>query len=300
MPHELFNRVAEVYVGTTGGNTLLSVSALRVTFDIKKTMTVMPNTAKIEIYNLSELTRNGIQDAKATVLIRAGYANDEGAQDIFKGIAIRVAHERRPPDVVTTIEALDRVALAGSPRVTLGYPGGTSAKRILNDIVKQLGLSRKSTSVDVDDRTYKMGFSTVGSAVDSLSRVCAYLGLSWSMQNQEIKFTPMAGHDNSGVIKIAAATGMLNAPVYVMNVAPPMDIATVGKLDIKRTLAGGMQAMKPGWRVKSLLRSSIEPKNRVVIESLDKAASGTFTVETVQHNGDTAGGDWSTTLEVYQ
>ena len=46
----LFNRVVSVRIGTPGSSDGLSIDGLRVTFDVEKTITPDPNTAKISIF----------------------------------------------------------------------------------------------------------------------------------------------------------------------------------------------------------------------------------------------------------
>ena len=55
---------------------------------------------------------------------------------------------------------------------------------------------------------------------------------------------------------------------------------------------------KRGWRVKTLMRPEILPGDLVVVES--NTVKGTFMADKVEHSGDLYGGDWSTTLELYE
>jgi hypothetical protein len=294
--------MAEVVIGEQGKSTAISITGLRVVFEITKTKTIMPNTARIEIYNLSADTRNKIKDNISYVLLRAGYAQDIGLQDVYKGTILRSTQQRRYPDTVTTIEAQDGIVQI-KKRVSLGYPGGTSAIRILNDLINQMGISKKSTSVNVPDRIYTSGFSTVGPVLDSMNRVTRFLGLEWSIQDTEIKFVPVNGADTRSPIYLTPDSGLLGSPIKVANIAPAVDLYTFqgARFIPQANKSGTIQIMFPGWKVRCLLNPALEPKSKVGIKSADITNTTLFTIETLHHKGDTtAYGHWESEIDVYE
>jgi hypothetical protein len=297
-----FNRVCEIVIGDSKQSELLSVKGLRVTFNVHKTKTIMPNTAHIEIYNLSKESRNKIKDMSSFVLLRAGYDQGMGLQDVYKGTVLRSTYQKRPPDTITTIEAQDGIVQV-LKRVSIGYPPGTSALRILNDIISSIGVSRKSSSVQLVDRKYSGGFATVGTAMEALNRITRFLGAEWSIQNNEIKIVQAGGSDLMSPPFISASTGMLGSPMKVANVAPAVDLYTMnGARFVPQVSSGGsIQIMIPGWKIKTLLNPQIEPKSKIGVQSNDIPKVTLFTVEVLDHHGDTSSdGPWETEMDVYE
>lgn len=297
----LYNRIAEVIIGNSGFEEALSISKLRIIFDIKKTKTIIPNTAKIQIYNVAESTRNKIQDRKSWVLVRAGYSNENGLQDIYKGTIIRSSHEKTRPDVILTIEAQDGIGQQ-TKRVSLGYPGGTSAKTIIEGLLKKMELPMKNSSVNIPDKIFTGGFSTVGTIENALTRVCRVLGLEWSIQNEEVLFTQINGSSSNSITHISPNTGMIGSPLKVANVVPNVDQANVPGADFLPQLggSGSIQFMVGGYKIKSLLKPTIEPKDKIALTSFDVPEKSIYIVETVVHSGDTYGADWTTTMDAYE
>lgn len=298
---QLYNRKLELIIGNEGSQEVLSISGLRVSFDIKKTKTIVPNSAKISVYGVSENSRNMIQDRKSWVLLRAGYDNEEGLQDMYKGTIIRTSYEKRKPDTVLTIEAQDGIGQQ-MKRISLGYPDGTSAKTIISGILEKMNLPIKNGSVDIPDKTFSGGFSTVGTAESALYRVCRVLGLDWCIQNEEILFTRIFESSLNSVLYISSTTGMLESPVKVANVVPNVDQANVPGADFLPQLSssGSIQFMVGGYRIKMLLTPTLEPKDRVSVSSFDIPEGSIFVAETVSHSGDTFGNDYTTTIEAYR
>jgi hypothetical protein len=297
----LFNRVAEVCIGQQRTPSVLSLKGLRITFEVKKTKTIMPNTAKIEIYNLSEASRNQIKDSQAYVLIRAGYEAANGLEDVYSGTILRVTHQRRPPDVITTIEAQDGI-VSLNKRVSLGYPAGTSATRVLNDLIAQMGTSRKESSVSVQDKQLAGGFSTVGTAHDAMDRITRFLGLEWSIQDGAVKIVKIGGADSAGIVYLSPENGLLESPMKVANVMPSVDMYSYqGKMMPMVGASGSISFMAPGWKVKALLRPSVEPKSKISVDSIAMPKNSLFMVETVHHQGDTTDtGPWESSFDVYE
>jgi hypothetical protein len=273
----LYDRIASVLIGTTSAQTAVRVRGLRISFEVKKTRTKTPNTAKIDIYNLSEDTQNKIKESDGFVVLKAGYVT-AGEEDLFRGNILHITRKLTPPDTVVTIEAQDGNTELNGKMVSLSFVDSVSAMTVLNTILTHFNLSRKSMSVlDVSDKQYIKGFTFTGLAKDALTKVTDYLGLEWAVQDNEFKLVPVNGADKYPVVLLTSDSGMLGSPSKIE--------------DKKAGLAG--------WSVTSLLMPAVEPASRVALQSEFVQSGSVFTVHSIVHSGDTHGDTWQSKLELY-
>jgi hypothetical protein len=87
---ELFNRRAQTIVAPVDGSEGIDVTGLRTVFRVEKTSTSEPNTATVEVYNLSPFSRNRIESKDQVVTLRAGYVDQ--AEQVILGVVRRVEH----------------------------------------------------------------------------------------------------------------------------------------------------------------------------------------------------------------
>lgn len=297
-------RKVEVHIGKRNSMKQLAVSDdnLFITFRISKTNTIQPNTATIEIYNLNPDSRAFIENTSVPrwVLVRAGYSDEVGAQDVYKGTILQSMTQKTQQGIITTIEAQDGVYQANI-RTSLGYVKGTPVQTILKDIVTKMGLSISPISTEIPSKIMS-SFSTIGKAHDALTRLCSLLGIQWSIQDGQVKFTKIGEGDRGGIHLISADTGMIGSPKKILNAVLSSEFVTAGVENSKviTSKSGSPTYTVPGWQVESLLLPTVEPKSIVRIDSEGTGIGHIFVAETVEHSGDTASGEFKTTLKVYQ
>jgi hypothetical protein len=299
----MFGKIVELYIGNNITYTQVGISDLKIEFDIEKTNTIAPNSATIKIYNLSENSRGLISNIKkpqdAWVLLRAGYQDEQGAQDIYKGNIIRITNQKEPPNIITTIETQDGI-YQSNIRLSLGYPSGTPIKRIINDIAKQMNVTIDSGSINFPkNRTFR--FSIIGRAEDALTRLCAKLNYEWCIVNGKIKFTKKGDGDIGKTLKLDYTSGLIGSPVKVQDAVPDNDKmnANTGSFQVLATQKGNYTLTLQGWEVTSLLQPTIEPKSKIIVSSEDMD-EGVYIVEKVQHKGDNWEGDFQTISTVFR
>lgn len=286
-----FNRIASVSIGALTNATALSIDGLRITFDIQKTRTSVPNSAKIHIYNLSESTYSSILANKQKVVLRAGYKEDLSQGIIFAGDIIRTYTEIKPPDIVTVIEALDG-RKTGLVKISAGYPPGTTADTVMKNLTEQSGAVMNSLLPEnVRNRVYKNGVSFSTTLKDAMDKAANFTDSEWSIQNEEMSIIEARSYRVGTVVQISAKHGMLESPVKVSNVATGIGL-------YKRKKNSGDIDVFPGWKVKNLLLPKILPADGVTIDSKFIPKNSLFTVWSVTHKGDTWGEIWETELEV--
>jgi hypothetical protein len=291
-----FDRVIHVIIGLPNKGTTLGVSDLKVSFSVKKTRAVMVNTAKIEIYNLAENSRNFLESYEGMkVIVKAGYRNqidkNKSADLLYIGDILRVYHQKKPPNVVTTIEAMTGQKQLLT-KMSIGYAPGTVFQQILQHGLNSVGMVlHEASNIPNNMFSYKNGFSFNGTFKDLLNKITDFTKTEWSCQNEKIKVIPKRGADLSPYILISPDTGMLDSPVKMASVDPmiPTMGQVIGNIDIL-----------PGWRVRSLLLPMIEPGNQVTIQSFSLKPGKIYTTTVVEHRGDNYGNEWDTTIECYE
>jgi hypothetical protein len=286
-----FDRVVEVIIETAGSQQALSITDLRVDFHVKKVATNDVNTARVDIFNMSPDQRAVFRSiAKNVLTLKAGYADATGPEVLFRGDITLASVVKTPPNVITRLECGDGTDVLLDTRVSLSYKEGASAKQILRDILKKIPLAEKSGIVDkvidaIPDTQYGNGFAASGEAKKALDVVTDKLGLEWSVQDQELKVVEKGGVDGTQAILISKTTGMIEAPERSLNI-------------VKASKKRGITEDRPGWTVKSLLLPFAEPGGVVQIEADEIPNGSQFRIESVEHQGDLFGNDWTSELDV--
>lgn len=265
----MFNRKWRISFGTQGTD-FRRLTGLRVVFDIKKTNDDNPNTAKIDIYNMSQKSRSIIEKPDTIIILEVGYGEAEYSV-LFSGYINRVNHESKDADYITTVECGDGEIALRDVFISKSYSGGTNASSIINDIVKKMSTEgnvvfRKLP--DFIDAIYEQGFVANGNSKDVLKDVLKKVNLSMSVQNNEIQITKRAEPTPNTAVLLTKRTGLI----------------------------GSAKKMKEGKiSFISLINPSIVPHRKVKIDSIN--VLGVFTTISVNHRGDTHGDDWFSTAE---
>ena len=297
-----FHRQATIQVseGTTSSGTALQVQNLRVSFHVKKTSTSDFNTASLQIYNLSKDTREHINGLPLNnlITIKAGYI-DEKQEIIFVGNTVLSSINIERPNVITKIEAQDGKFAMNQLKFSITYQAGTFAIKILKDILNKSGLDIKHIDwTQLTDKQYKNGFCFQGDAKVLLTNVCNYIGAIWSIQNNQMKITPVNGTDTAQIIYLTPETGLIGSPEKLLDDS----LALYGVLRKKETskevgVTGRKyrQTVGGGYKFKCLMQPFVEPGSVIQVKS-DSIDNLKFRVVEVEHVGDTHGNDWQSII----
>lgn len=277
----LFNRAVKVSVETQDG--LMVVENLRVAFSVKKTLNWGANTCQVSIWNMNPQKRAAIRDFGQLVTLYAGYKDDATTGLLFIGRTTQIAHRFSQPEIVSAIECGDGERNLNTILISVSYAENTSALTVLRDVANLMGL-KIAQLADVPDKAFVKGWSSPGLAKEALDDVCNYLGLQWSIQNEELVLLPINVAARKTPHQINIDTGMIGVPEQFTYRA--------------QYLPGAARLI--GWRVKTLLRPEILPGDEVRIQStkVNFNLDASYKVIAIVHNGDTHGNPWDSTLEV--
>jgi hypothetical protein len=164
--------------------------------------------------------------------------------------------------------------------LSLSYKDGTSAKKVLKDVLNKSGLPLRPFDMSkIADKQYVNGFSFIGMGKELLSRVCTYLGLEWSIQNDEIKLVVSGKGDDTRIIQLNPGSGLVGSPKRIA--------------DISGSHKKGYTKIQ-GWKILSLLVPQMEPGSLVFVQSKEIPMGQMFRVVELTHRGDTHGDSWIT------
>lgn len=304
----LFNRVAELIVGQSGKEGIL-IKDLRFSFSIEKTLTETLNTSTIRIYNLSPSSRKVVETPNNAAILKAGYLEDKGAVTIFVGIVRRSITLREGPDWITELELDDGLIAYRDTKLTTGFKPGARAIDVLTFVADQFGLPVRKLPPNIQQKIYPNGFPAVGRVRDAMSRVCNYLGLEWSIQNQEIQVIKKGGNTERTAIVLSPDTGLIGSPeleaktmsdklAAKQGITTKSDGVVVKKSD--KITASGKEPKDRlevhGYKVRSLMQPTIVPGDVLKVEA--EGVNNFFKVEKITHQGDTHGSEWETECNV--
>jgi hypothetical protein len=288
-----FNRVYSLQVGTKGSPQAVTISGLRVTFNIEKTITPYPNRSNIKVYNLTPEHREEFEKTDTLIALSAGYLEESGPVLLFSGNVTYAFSEyaTEQGDVVTTFELGDgHVALRDS-MCSLSCPAGASAAKLVNTIATQMGLSLYMDKTIVD-KVWSSGFSFYGSGRAALEKVAAAAGWQWSIQNGALQIVPRGQTTKRQIITLDATSGLLGYPKRERKLPPQAHQRADGSAPSIRHVTLSPRRRIDGWRVKSFLLPELNPGDPINLQS--RTIKGEFRVERLQHFGDSDGGDWVT------
>lgn len=254
------------------------IDGLRVSFKVKKTSGKEPNTAEVNIANLSATSRAAMAKKHAKLILQAGF--EESIATIFSGDARTVDHVRDGASWVTKALAGDGERAYQYSRCSESFGPGTRASDVILYLSRALGINpgnalEKANALPKGSvAAFANGISVHGKAATELDRVLRAVGFEWSIQDGALQILEEGETNRRQIVLLSPSSGLLGSPVH-------------GTPDKK-----GKPAM---LKVKALLQPTLRPGDRVRIEA--EATNGQFRIVSLSHSGDTAGGDWFTELE---
>lgn len=274
-----FNRKAEIIVGPYGEEGAL-ITGHHFAFNVVKTQDAKANTMNVQVYNCAPDTARLFETTDNTVIVNAGYFLD--VRQLAAGDITRGTTRLNGVDRVTDALCGDGLRPLSNTRVSLSYDGAVNAEQIIGDISKQFGLELRDTTADLSGK-FRSGWAFVGPAKEAMTSLANRFDLDWSIQNNEIQITDRRGVNTQDAVLLSPQTGLIGFP-------EPLDD---DREDDKKSKE------PPGLTINCLLNPLLEPSGVVVLRTRDYD-DAEYRIRRVEHNGDTSGGDWKTTIEVVE
>lgn len=252
--------------------------ALHISFHVEKSDVSASNTAKVQIWNLSEDSLKVLDTRDCIVELRAGYG--DGMALILVGTITSVDTVADGADRMTELEVVDGRVELRDTNISCSFNGVVDCRQMYEQIASRMGVPAVYAP-DLSFLSIPNGFSFVGSAKQALQKIAQYCGHSWSIQNGVLQVTsPNQPVSTMGYV-LDSGTGLIDIPKRI----------TVGEE------SGSREAMT-GWEVRYFLNGNIGINDTVYIKS--REINGYFRVQKVTFEGDNLAGDWLCTAQVLE
>jgi len=277
----LFNGKIKVIIGKPNQDGIL-VDDLYIRFSCQKNKSsVDANSCSIDIYNLNEDRRNAINEKEDILILEAGYAEEYGAERIFIGDITSVTHRYDVNNIITTIDVKDGYNFITKDKRAVSF-ASASVKQMLNSILEDVNLKSNLALINFSDFKFNYGYSYAGSTKMLLDNLTSFVGINWSVQNNEIFFDKNEFLDYQVAIILNKYTGMTGSPE---------------RIKTKKTETNDDKNIN-GWQVSSLLLPHALPGGNVLLSSRITGDNKRMKIINVQHTGDNIDGNFQTDLEV--
>lgn len=279
----------------------LDLSELRIKFSVKRSDVQTLNVADIRVYNVSAETAsqmfndysptiNGVTQAtRGRVLLQAGYEGNFGV--IFEGNIkqIILGRESATDTFVDIVAADGDIAYNFAVLNTTLAKGSTQESQVTAAVATMAPKGVTAGHVgEMPTEALPRGKVMYGNARNYLRNVAQNTQKTWSIQDGKVTFVPVKSYLPGERVILTSNTGMIGAPqqtnegVNVKCLLNPL-IKVSGQIQIDNA---SVQRFKINLSV---------PNSAANIVA-DLVADGVYYVMVIEHNGDTRGVDWYTSL----
>jgi hypothetical protein len=258
------------------------IDDLHTGFKSRQDLKHQPNHAGVVVYNLNPEIRDSLGANKkgSRIWVEAGLGGVFDA--VFSGDILWCASERESCDWKTEIECSDGGQRYKFAHTNKSFSAGVTLSAVTQHLADASGLGRGNLAQSLQDSMlngkFLQGYSSCGAALSELSGILESVGLTWSIQNNAIQVLPRAGYLPAPAVLLDEKHGLIGCPTFG---SPPQQ--------------GGKRLLK----AKAVLLPAIRPgvKVRLNTPSLP-AVLGSYVAVSVEHEGDTFGDTWFTTMEL--
>ena len=263
-----FKRNLKLLIADDAGEAL-DLSGFRVIFKVEKTAQQDPNTAKIQIYNLSKNTASKIYTKELTrIVLQAGY--DSNCSVIFDGNTVAISQSRNGTDTILDIEAGDGDQAYTGALISQTLASGYTQTDVFNESVKSMSAKgvRGSDGQAIDNAVqYPRGRTIYATARDNAREVAKYNGANWSIQDGILIADKKDSAEKESVFLLSPSSGLIGSP----------------------------STDKDGINATCCLNSQL--KIYEIVEIKSEYINGFYKILTVSHEGDTHGNTWLTKIK---
>ena len=279
----------------------IDLSAFRIVFEIHNADVESPNHAVIRVFNLSSQTIQQLQIAEfASVTLNAGYVGGNYGV-VFSGTIkqFRIGRESAT-DTYLDILAADGDIGYNQGFVNFSASKGSDAATIAQNIANGMpGVTIDPTAQQILSDTQHpilpRGQVLFGMARAGLRGLASSLDYSWSIQDGKLTFIPNAGYLPGEAVAINTNTGMVGVPQQT-----DQGIRITCLLN-SRIRIGGLVQLNNKDIIQLLQQNPNNgpiPYNQYagIQQNAILAKDGIYRAYVVEHEGDSRGNPWFTTI----
>ncbi|MDD1789112.1 phage protein [Burkholderia gladioli] len=285
---EQFGRKFSLIIGQDTGDAL-DFSDLRVKFDIKRGDRETPNSALVQIYNLSDSTSKRVEKEFTRIVIQAGYPGNFSI--VFDGEIKQIWRGRdSPTDTFLNVLAADGDSGYCFAKVIQTLSAGWTYQDLVNTALRAMapyGIT-PGYMAPLQNNPMPRGRPIFDLARDVLRKVARANQMVWSIQDGRIIMVPETSYAPYDIPEINSATGMVGWPVQMINgitfktlLNPSLKIGGLVYLNNAsiQQYQYSLNVTQQGTQGRALFENKID-------------SDGYYYLMSVNHKGDTRGNEW--------
>ncbi|WP_186086042.1 phage protein [Burkholderia gladioli] len=285
---EQFGRKFSLVIGQDSGDSL-DFSDLRVKFDIKRGDRETPNSALVQIYNLSDSTSKRVEKEFTRLVLQAGYPGNFSI--VFDG-QIKQAWRGRdnPTDTFLNVLAADGDSAYCFAKVIQTLAAGSTYQDQVNLALQAMAPYGVTAGyiAPLPSNSLPRGKPIFSLARDVLRSVARATQTVWSIQDGKVIMIPETSYAPYDIPEINSSTGMIGWPVQMIN-----GISVQTLLNPSLKIGGLIHLNNASIQQYQHSLNIFQQAERGRIASDNKIDSdGFYYLMSVNHRGDTRGNEW--------
>lgn len=285
---EQFGRKFSLIIGQDSGSSL-DFSDLRVKFDIKRGDRETPNSALVQIYNLSDNTSKRVKNEFTRMVIQAGYPGNFSI--VFDGQIKQVWRGREnPTDTFLNVLAADGDSAYCFAKVIQTLAAGSTYQDQVNLALKAMAPYGVTSGymASLPNNPLPRGKPIFSLARDVLRSVARATQTVWSIQDGKVIMVPETSYAPYDIPEINSKTGMVGWPVQMIN---GISFQTLLNPSLK---IGGLvhlnNASIQEYQYSLNVNQQADQSRAALDNKID--SDGFYYLMSVNHKGDTRGNEW--------
>ncbi len=244
----------------------LLIDALRVSFDICKTIDAKPNPAQICIWNLNRTHLNQLLSGEfKRVALSIGYAE---LRLLYTGDILKAYVQRDGLDSILVLECADGDIDYRTARVSLTLKAGTPDSQTIKQLAQSFSHTQLGAVAQGLPNGLPRGRVFCGNARDAFNQLAQANQSDWSIQDGEVLMLPAKQVLADEAVLVSQDTGMIGAP----------------------------EVSDDGLIITALLNPAIRIGSLVRVQSITESFNGDYKTVSISHYGDACGDEWLTTI----
>lgn len=277
-------RQCRLVIGKNGKG--LDLSALRITFDVKKDDQTTPNSARICVYNPAPDTINQALKEFDTVSLDAGYVDGMGL--IYAGNIIQVRRLRSGPDIVLEISAGDGDTAYNYGVVSTTLAAGATNKDRLQAMARAMAIGNVDAGAALlsadTGRALPRGKVLYKPVKDYMREYGRDTGSAVFIDSGKLQTIKRDGYLPGTPVELAPGTGLIGAAQQTLD-----GVEASSRLNPEIRI-GGLIHIDPAYLVAADTTSATASAGEK--KTVHQAAGGYYRVIAADYTGDTHGQPW--------
>ncbi|QNB08332.1 hypothetical protein G5S34_17275 [Herbaspirillum frisingense] len=285
-----YGRKVSLIVGQDAG-AAMDLSELRIVFDVRRGDLQTPNSLRARVYNVSETTRQRIEQEFTRIVLQAGFEGNFGI--IFDGTIKQVRRGRESQtDTYLDITAADGDSAYNFAVVNTSLAAGSTLKQHVQAACTAMAPFGVSLDYmfEVPENPLPRGKVMFGMARDFMRGAARTAQAVWSIQDGKVQLVPETSYRPGDIPVITSETGMVGLPEQTQN-----------GITVKMLLNPYVKISQLIWldnasiqRYEYSLNAQQQAQNFRVGLQAKIQDDGFYYVMTAEHHGDTRGQDFYT------